>query len=109
MTSRLFSVWQKLEEENQEFFRAYHLRLIVKDQISRFNELLERHAKLIHQICPAGVNPIPLANGGSQMPPCKEPLLSFIFCFHRDNLIILMYSPLSNLFFNNSHFHIDSA
>ncbi|XP_019162249.1 PREDICTED: uncharacterized protein LOC109158807 [Ipomoea nil] len=65
-------VWQKLEEENQEFFRAYHLRLIVKDQISRFNELLERHAKLIHQICPAGVNPIPLANGGSQMPPLHE-------------------------------------
>ncbi|KAL2226025.1 UNVERIFIED_CONTAM: hypothetical protein Sindi_1961200 [Sesamum indicum] len=36
------TVWQKLEAENQEFFRAYHLRLIVKDQILRFNQLLER-------------------------------------------------------------------
>ncbi|CAH9112027.1 unnamed protein product [Cuscuta epithymum] len=60
-------VWQKLEEENQEFFRAYRLRLIVKDQILRFNELLERQAKLISQMCPAGVSSIPLVSGGSQI------------------------------------------
>ncbi|KAI3471742.1 hypothetical protein Pfo_028392 [Paulownia fortunei] len=47
-------VWQKLEAENQEFFRAYHLRLIVKDQILRFNQLLERQT---------GVVSIPLSNG----------------------------------------------
>ncbi|XP_071911663.1 uncharacterized protein [Coffea arabica] len=60
-------VWQKLEEENQEFFRAYHLRLIVKDQISRFNELLERQVELMSQICPTGIASIPMSNG-SQIP-----------------------------------------
>ncbi|XP_071909349.1 uncharacterized protein [Coffea arabica] len=60
-------VWQKLEEENQEFFRAYHLRLIVKDQIARFNELLERQVELMSQICPTGIASIPMSNG-SQIP-----------------------------------------
>lgn len=60
-------VWQKLEEENQEFFTAYRLRLMVKDQILRFNELLERQAKLMNQICPAGVSSIPLTKGGTQI------------------------------------------
>lgn len=69
-------VWQKLEEENQEFFRAYHLRLIVKDQIQRFNKLLERHVELIRQICPTGVSSITLHNG-SEMRPCKKLLSKF--------------------------------
>ncbi|GER57214.1 hypothetical protein STAS_35009 [Striga asiatica] len=43
-------VWQKLEAENAEFFRAYQLRLVVKDQIIQFNQLLERQFKLMHQI-----------------------------------------------------------
>ncbi|CAI9099673.1 OLC1v1036531C1 [Oldenlandia corymbosa var. corymbosa] len=55
-------VWQKLEEENQEFFRAYHLRLIVKDQIVRFNELLERQNQLMHHICSSEFS------NGSQIP-----------------------------------------
>lgn len=65
-------VWQKLEEENQEFFRAYGLRLMVKDQILRFNELLERQAKLMHQICPARVLSIPLTKGGTQLVSLHE-------------------------------------
>ncbi|KAG8367835.1 hypothetical protein BUALT_Bualt16G0114000 [Buddleja alternifolia] len=56
-------VWQKLEAENQEFFRAYHLRLIVKDQISRFNQLLERQVELMSEMCSTGVSSIPLSNG----------------------------------------------
>ncbi|KAI3472262.1 hypothetical protein Pfo_029750 [Paulownia fortunei] len=56
-------VWQKLEAENQEFFRAYHLRLIVKDQILRFNQLLERQVELMSQISQTGVVSIPLSNG----------------------------------------------
>ncbi|KAK6127313.1 hypothetical protein DH2020_038976 [Rehmannia glutinosa] len=48
-------VWQKLEAENQEFFRAYHMRLIVKDQITRFNHLLERQVELMRQVCQTGV------------------------------------------------------
>ncbi|KAL2465934.1 Uncharacterized protein Adt_41785 [Abeliophyllum distichum] len=61
-------VWQKLEAENQLFFKAYHLRLLVKDHILQFNDLLERQVELIHQICPTGVDPIPLSNG-SQIHP----------------------------------------
>ncbi|CAI9787504.1 unnamed protein product [Fraxinus pennsylvanica] len=55
-------VWQKLEAENQEFFKAYHLRLLVKDHILQFNDLLERHVELIHQICPTEVCLVPLSN-----------------------------------------------
>ncbi|KAL3533590.1 hypothetical protein ACH5RR_007111 [Cinchona calisaya] len=66
-------VWQKLEEENQDFFRAYHLRLIVKDQILRFNQLLEKQVELMHQMCPTGIASIPMSNG-SQIPSvCHAP------------------------------------
>ncbi|XP_042020993.1 uncharacterized protein LOC121768522 isoform X1 [Salvia splendens] len=59
-------VWQKLEAENQEFFRAYHLMLIVKDQILRFNQLLEKQVELMRQVCQTGVASLSLSNG-SQM------------------------------------------
>ena len=39
-------VWQKLEEQNAEFFNAYYTRLRLKDQILAFNNLLEQHAML---------------------------------------------------------------
>ncbi|XP_059646151.1 uncharacterized protein LOC132290933 isoform X2 [Cornus florida] len=64
-------VWQKLEEENQEFFRAYHLRLIVKEQIMRFNRLLARQVELMHQACPTGVPSIAMSNG-SHIPPMHQ-------------------------------------
>ena len=35
-------VWQKLEEQNPEFFRMYNMRLKLKDQITMFNYLLEQ-------------------------------------------------------------------
>ncbi|KAL1569419.1 hypothetical protein AAHA92_00902 [Salvia divinorum] len=59
-------VWQKLEAENQDFFRAYHLMLIVKDQILRFNQLLEKQVELMRQVCQTGVASMSLSNG-SQM------------------------------------------
>ena len=34
-------VWQKLEEQNQEFFQGYAVRLQLKDQINLFNHLLD--------------------------------------------------------------------
>ncbi|XP_076925528.1 uncharacterized protein LOC143588398 [Bidens hawaiensis] len=46
-------VWQKLEEENQDFFKGYHLRLILKDQILKFNKLLQTQAELMSQIASA--------------------------------------------------------
>lgn len=64
-------VWQKLEAENQEFFRAYHLRLVVKEQIMRFNELLEKQVQLMHQMHQTGVASIPFSNG-SQIHPMNN-------------------------------------
>ncbi|XP_042514133.1 uncharacterized protein LOC122088842 isoform X2 [Macadamia integrifolia] len=61
-------VWQKLEEENKEFFKAYHVRLMVKQQIIAFNELLEKQAELMRKICPAGVAPLPNSNGSNATP-----------------------------------------
>eukprot|EP00958_Prasinococcus_capsulatus_P010550 scaffold1031_cov461-Prasinococcus_capsulatus_cf.AAC.15 len=43
-------VWLKLEEQNQEFFKAYYTRLQVKDQIILFNHLLEQHVQLIQRM-----------------------------------------------------------
>ncbi|KAF7145719.1 hypothetical protein RHSIM_Rhsim04G0110700 [Rhododendron simsii] len=60
-------VWQKLEAENREFFKAYHLRLIVKDQITLFNRLLERQVELMHHIS-AGVASTPISNGSHIQP-----------------------------------------
>ncbi|CAK9328701.1 unnamed protein product [Citrullus colocynthis] len=47
-------VWQKLEEENAEFFRAYYIRLKLKKQILLFNHLLEHQYHLMK--CPMPVN-----------------------------------------------------
>lgn len=44
----LYSVWQKLEEENAEFFRAYYIRLMLKKQILLFNNLLEHQYHLVN-------------------------------------------------------------
>ncbi|XP_057437990.1 uncharacterized protein LOC130730104 isoform X3 [Lotus japonicus] len=41
-------VWQKLEEENEEFFRAYYTRLMLKQQIVEFNRLLDQQLHLMH-------------------------------------------------------------
>ncbi|KAK3218175.1 hypothetical protein Dsin_012145 [Dipteronia sinensis] len=56
-------VWQKLEEENRDFFKAYYLRLMVKHQIVEFNKLLEQQVQLMRQIHPSGVAQIPTSNG----------------------------------------------
>ncbi|XP_022745835.1 uncharacterized protein LOC111296062 isoform X2 [Durio zibethinus] len=64
-------VWQKLEEENREFFEAYYLRLMVKQQIMEFNKLLEQQVQLMHQIHPTGVSSIPNSNG-PHMPPMPQ-------------------------------------
>lgn len=71
LTPDMFPVWQKLEEENPEFFRAYHLRLMVKNQIERFNDLLERQIETM-QLFPT--ESIPLANR-SQIRESKHNIL----------------------------------
>jgi hypothetical protein len=64
------SVWQKLEEENQEFFKAYYLRLLLKEQITEFNRLLKEQAEL-SQLQSTAVASIPTSNG-SHIPPCTS-------------------------------------
>jgi len=54
-------VWQKLEEQNPEFFKAYYTRLKVKDQMELFNTLLEYQAQLLHGDARA-TNPVRVAN-----------------------------------------------
>ena len=39
-------VWQKLEEQNPEFFAAYYVRLKLKDQVVLFNHLLEQQVQM---------------------------------------------------------------
>ncbi|KAL8493828.1 hypothetical protein ACS0TY_024845 [Phlomoides rotata] len=43
------SVLQKMEEQNPDFFAAYKLWLIMRDQIERFNQQLEKLANLMRQ------------------------------------------------------------
>ncbi|CAB71100.1 putative protein [Arabidopsis thaliana] len=65
-------VWQKLEEENADFFRAYYIRLKLKKQIILFNHLLEHQYHLMKY--PPGPPKVPLApiqNGMHPMAPVQ--------------------------------------
>ncbi|GAB2291098.1 hypothetical protein Dimus_025353 [Dionaea muscipula] len=55
-------VWQKLEEENADFFRAYYIRLNLKKQIIVFNHLLENQYHLMKYVQPE-VHLAPIQNG----------------------------------------------
>uniref|UniRef100_A0A0A0L766 Angiotensin-converting enzyme 2 n=1 Tax=Cucumis sativus TaxID=3659 RepID=A0A0A0L766_CUCSA len=56
-------VWQKLEEENADFFRAYYIRLKLKKQILLFNHLLEHQYRLMNYSMPPKVPLAPMQNG----------------------------------------------
>ena len=49
MCAHTYTVWQKLEEQNPEFFTAYKMRLRLQDQIRTFNQLLEQHMQMSNQ------------------------------------------------------------
>ncbi|XP_042409517.1 uncharacterized protein LOC121998598 isoform X1 [Zingiber officinale] len=66
-------VWQKLEEENQEFFKAYHLRLILKNQIIVFNNLLEKQVELMRKACLPGDAALPFTNGSNSLASHQTP------------------------------------
>ena len=42
------TVWQRLEEQNPDFFRGYHVRLRVKEQITAFNYLATQQYQGMH-------------------------------------------------------------
>ncbi|KAG6496024.1 hypothetical protein ZIOFF_043872 [Zingiber officinale] len=61
-------VWQKLEEENADFFRAYYIRLKLKKQIILFNHLLEHQYHLMKYPVQPKVPLAPIQNGIHTMP-----------------------------------------
>ncbi|KAJ1262141.1 hypothetical protein BS78_09G085000 [Paspalum vaginatum] len=67
-------VWQKLEEENSEFFRAYYIRLELKKQINLFNHLLEHQYNLMKYPVPQQVPFAPMPNGIRPMPVNNMPM-----------------------------------
>ncbi|GAA0140343.1 hypothetical protein LIER_01708 [Lithospermum erythrorhizon] len=58
-------VWQRLEEQNQEFFKAYYLKLMVKEQIMEFNRLLADQVDLMRRTGLVGVPSMPTPNGSN--------------------------------------------
>ncbi|KAK4802552.1 hypothetical protein SAY86_000755 [Trapa natans] len=67
-------VWQKLEEENADFFRAYYIRLKLKKQILLFNHLLEHQYHLMKYPVPPKVPLVPIQNGIHPMPVNNLPM-----------------------------------
>jgi uncharacterized protein (TIGR01589 family) len=43
-------VWGQLEAQNADFFRAYYLRLKLKDQVVLFNHLLEQQVAMVQKV-----------------------------------------------------------
>ena len=43
----VYAVWEKLQEQNPDFFRAYRTRLRVKGQIRDFNTLVSRMSQVL--------------------------------------------------------------
>lgn len=67
-------VWQKLEEENADFFRAYYIRLKLKKQIILFNHLLEHQYHLTKYPVPPKLPVAPIHNGIHPMPVNNLPM-----------------------------------
>lgn len=67
-------VWQKLEEENADFFRAYYIRLKLKKQIILFNHLLEHQYHLMKYPVAPKVPLAPIQNGIHPMPVNNLPM-----------------------------------
>ncbi|KAF9667385.1 hypothetical protein SADUNF_Sadunf15G0017500 [Salix dunnii] len=61
-------VWNRLEQENTEFFKAYYTKLVLKKQIAKFNELLEDHHKLLSYAAPLEAPLAPMQEGIKHMP-----------------------------------------
>ena len=61
-------VWQKLTEQNPDFFAAYHTRLKVKEQILLFNHLLDQQVALFQRLQRSWLQALP-----SMMAPMHRP------------------------------------
>ncbi|KAJ6881524.1 hypothetical protein NC651_028192 [Populus alba x Populus x berolinensis] len=69
-------VWNRLEQENAEFFKAYCTMLILKKQISVFNELLEKQHHLLNYAAPLEYPLAPMQEGIQHMPFIKSEIPS---------------------------------
>ncbi|GLT46552.1 hypothetical protein SLA2020_202960 [Shorea laevis] len=67
-------VWQKLEEENGDFLRAYYIRLKLKKQIVLFNNLLEHQYHLMKYPVSSKVPLAPIQNRIHPMPVNNLPM-----------------------------------
>ncbi|KAJ0263718.1 Histidine-tRNA ligase [Hirschfeldia incana] len=99
-------VWQKLEEENREFFKAYYLRLMVKHQIMEFNKLLEQQVHHMQQMHPTGLTSSVQNTNGSHIQSMNQKQLGYA-SEHTDqslkpNAHHPMPSNLSNAYLNGS-------
>ncbi|KAL1533478.1 hypothetical protein AAHA92_33357 [Salvia divinorum] len=56
-------VWQRLEKESPKFFNAYHLRMVLRAHIRRYNELFEKQVELVRRTRRS----LPSSSNGSQM------------------------------------------
>ncbi len=74
-----FTVWQKLEEQNPEFFKAYYTRLKLKKQIMLFNHLLEQQVQLMHKMRLFPVQ-APLLQNGMHLTPKTSTITMPISC-----------------------------
>lgn len=61
-------VWNRLEQENAGFFKAYYTKLVLKKQIAKFNELLENHHNLLRYAAPLEAPLAPMQEGIQHMP-----------------------------------------
>ncbi|KAH7288563.1 hypothetical protein KP509_31G031700 [Ceratopteris richardii] len=66
-------VWQKLEEQNPDFFKAYYARLKLKRQIMLFNQFLEQHAHLTQKMRTIKA-PLPALQNGMHPPVHHMPI-----------------------------------
>ncbi|XP_042042701.1 uncharacterized protein LOC121787925 isoform X1 [Salvia splendens] len=64
-------VWERLEDKNQEFFKAYYLKLLVKEQILEFNRLLSEQADLMRRAPLNRITPY-LPSNGSHVSPTQH-------------------------------------
>ncbi len=81
-------VWQKLEEQNEDFFRAYYTRLKLKDQIVLFNHLLEQQVQMVHRI---------RASAAWMAPNGESPLRMFI-TIHRESMELALSRPFIGVY-----------
>lgn len=70
-------VWRQLEQQNPLFFKAYYMRLMLKNQIMVFNKLLDDQFQIMNKEFPSRIPSMSLPNGSNsnslKQNPCFLP------------------------------------